>query len=76
MEEHERVLNWKFWLEGVLIPVVGVPSFLGGDYDDDDDDDDALTTKFCPTCSCIVTLCRFVIVNLGKPGLNLANLQS
>lgn len=36
MEEHERVVQWKFWLEGVLIPAVGLPGFLGdGDADVD-----------------------------------------
>ena len=32
MEEHERVLQWKFWLEGVLIPAVGLPGFLGAPH--------------------------------------------
>ena len=52
MEEHERVLQWKFWLEGVLIPAVGLPGFLGADHDGDeqeetydDDDDDKMSQK-------------------------------
>ena len=37
MEDQERVLQWKFWLEGVLIPAVGLPGFLGKDHDGGDD---------------------------------------
>ena len=40
MEEQERVMQWKFWLEGVLIPAVGLPGFLGEDHDGGDDGDD------------------------------------
>ena len=32
-------MQWKFWLEGVLIPAVGLPGFLGEDHDASDDDD-------------------------------------
>ena len=40
MEEQERVMQWKFWLEGVLIPAVGLPGFLGEDHDAGDDGGD------------------------------------
>ena len=40
MEEQELVLQWKFWLEGVLIPAVGLPGFLGEDHYGGDDGDD------------------------------------
>ena len=33
-------MQWKFWLEGVLIPAVGLPGFLGEDHDGRDDGDD------------------------------------
>ena len=34
------MLQWKFWLEGVLIPAVGLPGFLGAHHLNDDDDDE------------------------------------
>ena len=40
MEEQERVMQWKFWLEGVLIPAVGLPGFLGKDHDAGDEGGD------------------------------------
>ena len=33
-------MQWKFWLEGVLIPAVGLPGFLGEDQDGSDDGGD------------------------------------
>ena len=30
-------MQWKFWLEGVLIPAVGLPGFLGKDHDAGDE---------------------------------------
>ena len=33
-------MQWKFWLEGVLIPAVGLPGFLGKDHDAGDEGGD------------------------------------
>ena len=28
-EERQLVMQWKFWVEGVLVPVIGVPGIFG-----------------------------------------------